>query len=101
MRTYEIYDARGVRVGVQEHDDSIAPALLQGHVAKLVAINGEQLARKSQVVLSPDAPLPPDDELETGAQARRAAEAEQPAAAPQPAPAPEVHTEVPTPDTPA
>jgi hypothetical protein len=76
MRTYHIYNADGVKVAEQEHDDLFRPPLLAGQVAKLVEIDGEKLHRKSQAVLGSDQPQPDDDHLETEEEFRARREAE-------------------------
>lgn len=77
MRTYEILSAEGVPLHEQEVDDSLAPALVAGQTARLVAIDGERLAKASRVAVGPDAPpAPAVEDLVT-----EAAAAEQRAAA--------------------
>ena len=76
MRTYHIFNADGVKVAEQEHDDLFRPPLLAGQVARLVEIDGEKLHRKSQAVLGSDQPQPDDDHLETEEEFRARREAE-------------------------
>ena len=69
MRTYEILDAHGAVLHAQETDDSMAPVLIAGQSARLVAVNGERLAKASRVAVGPDAPPAPDvADLETEAE---------------------------------
>ena len=60
MRTYEILDADGNISHTQEMDDSLAPVLVAGQSARLVAVDGERLAKASRVAVGPDAPPAPD-----------------------------------------
>lgn len=78
MRTYEILDDAGNISHTQEMDDSLAPVLVAGQSARLLAVDGERLAKASRVAVGPDAPPAPDvAELETEAAAaeKRAAAA--------------------------
>jgi hypothetical protein len=68
MRKFHIFNSDGVKVGEQEHDDSFAPALLAGHVAKIVEVDGQPIAKKAQVEIGPEADQPVPEHLLTEAE---------------------------------
>lgn len=76
MRKYTIHNADGVKVSEVELEDSFAPPLLAGHIARIVEINGERIAKSAQVEIGPDAGDAVPEHLETEAEASARREAE-------------------------
>lgn len=76
MRKFHIFNADGVKVSEQEHEDNFAPALLAGHYAKIVEVDGERIAKKAQVEVGPEADQPLPEHLETEEELRARREAE-------------------------
>lgn len=51
MRTYDVCDADDNVLRTEEMEDSMAPSLLAGQKARLVAIDGEPLAKSAVAVI--------------------------------------------------